>query len=75
MVDKLPHTEGEWEVDQKPTITKSGSKVVKCTECGEVLQEEVIPTNTFILYIFIGVGTVILVVVIGICIKRSRNGN
>ena len=37
------HTPGEWEVDTEATYEADGKKVQKCTGCGEVLAEEVIP--------------------------------
>lgn len=42
VIEKLPHTPGEPEVTPA-TTEKEGSKVVKCTVCGEVLSTEVLP--------------------------------
>ena len=74
IIDKLPHTEGDWEVVQKPTLIKTGLKVKKCTICGEVLKEEVIPANTTLLYIIIGLSCAVLVGgVIGIITYKRRH--
>ena len=37
------HTAGEWETVIEPTYEADGKKVQKCTVCGEVVAEEVIP--------------------------------
>lgn len=37
------HDDGSWEVETEPTCTTEGKKVLKCTTCGEMLDEEVIP--------------------------------
>ena len=42
--DKLPHTPGNWETIYHATETTTGKKVRKCTVCGEVVEEEIIPT-------------------------------
>ena len=74
IIDKLPHTEGDWEVVQKPTLIKTGLKVKKCTICGEVLKEEVIPANTTLLYIIIGLSCAVLIGgVIGIITYKRRH--
>jgi len=77
IVDKPPHTEGEWEVSQNATLTKPGLKVIKCTECGEILQQEEIPANTTLLYILIGTGVFATcgVVVGTIIYKRKKKAS
>ena len=37
------HTPGEWETVLEPTYEAEGKKVKKCTVCGEILEEEIIP--------------------------------
>ena len=37
------HTEGEWKVVTKPTLTENGSRQKVCTKCGAVLATEEIP--------------------------------
>lgn len=37
------HTSGEWEIVVEATYESNGKKVIKCTVCNEVLQEESIP--------------------------------
>ncbi len=37
------HTTGEWEVVLEPTYETEGKKVKKCTVCGEVVEEEIVP--------------------------------
>lgn len=39
------HEPGEWETETEATCTTDGNKVVKCTKCGEILEEEVIPAR------------------------------
>ncbi|MBO4337131.1 MAG: hypothetical protein J5842_03570, partial [Lachnospiraceae bacterium] len=34
------HDEGEWEVLSEPGCTKKGRRALKCTKCGEILEEE-----------------------------------
>lgn len=40
------HTPGEWIVVQEATTKKPGKKVIKCEECGQILETEVIPAIT-----------------------------
>ena len=35
-----PHTPGEWEMVSYPTCTENGKRVIKCTECGEILKTD-----------------------------------
>ena len=37
------HTPGEWETVVEPTYEAEGKKVKKCTVCGEIVEEEIIP--------------------------------
>ncbi|MGN0486666.1 MAG: leucine-rich repeat domain-containing protein, partial [Acutalibacteraceae bacterium] len=37
------HTPGEWETVHEPTITAEGKKVLRCTVCGEIIEEAAIP--------------------------------
>ncbi|MBQ8177743.1 MAG: endonuclease [Clostridia bacterium] len=37
------HTAGEWIVDSKATCSGAGSRHTECTECGEIVDVEVIP--------------------------------
>jgi len=74
VIDKLPHTEGDWEVVQKPTLIKTGLKVKKCTICGEVLEEKVIPANTTLLYIIINAVVAVLVIIaLGIITYKRKH--
>jgi hypothetical protein len=41
----IPHTEGAWEVVTPATCTESGTRIKKCTDCGEVLETEAIPAT------------------------------
>ncbi len=40
--DNHEHTPGSWVVAAEPTCTAEGKEVIKCKECGEILQEETI---------------------------------
>ena len=40
---QLPHTPGEWVVVTEATYEAEGKKEQRCTECGELLAEEVMP--------------------------------
>ena len=37
------HQPGDWEVDTDATCTSEGTRVRKCTVCGEILETESIP--------------------------------
>ena len=39
------HTVGEWETTVEPGCETEGTKVKKCTVCGEILETEAIPSN------------------------------
>ena len=39
------HTEGEWEVTQKPTCVAEGTMQTKCTGCGTVIRTEKVPVS------------------------------
>lgn len=41
-IKPLGHTEGDWEITKEPTSTEEGTRVKKCTRCGEVLVTETI---------------------------------
>ena len=45
VIEKLPHTEGDWEVEEEPTFEADGLKVKYCTVCGEEIEQEVIPAK------------------------------
>ncbi len=68
------HTPGGFEVTKKPTLLSAGEQIKKCTVCGEVLETEVIPANTTMLYIIIGAGVLVVAGVITaiVIIKKNR---
>ncbi len=39
------HTPGDWVIDSNPTCNTTGSKHTVCTECGDIVDVEVIPTT------------------------------
>lgn len=39
------HDEGEWTTTKEPTCTENGEKKLYCTDCGELLNTEVIPAK------------------------------
>ncbi len=41
-VDKLPHTEGEWIIDEDATCTDNGSKHTECSVCGNVVSKGIV---------------------------------
>ena len=43
IVPATGHTSSEWIIDTESTVSAPGSKHKECTECGEVLETEVIP--------------------------------
>ena len=42
-IEKIAHTEGDWEIVSEATCTTQGRKTKKCTVCGEITQNETIP--------------------------------
>ena len=44
-IAKKAHTPGNWETIKSATATEAGKKVKKCTGCGVVVEEEVIPAT------------------------------
>lgn len=45
-IAKIPHSDGEWETVVEATCTAQGKKVKKCTVCGTVTANEIIPVIT-----------------------------
>ena len=46
-LEKLPHTPAaEWELVKEPTANEDGLEVLKCTVCGEVIEERIIAAKT-----------------------------
>ena len=43
IIEKKPHTDGEWVTDKEPTATETGTKRRVCAVCGETLREVTIP--------------------------------
>ena len=43
--DLHEHTASDWIIDENATCTEEGSKHKECTECGETLETESIPSN------------------------------
>ena len=68
------HTEGEWEITKEATLISAGEQVKKCTVCGEVLETEVIPANTTMLYVIIGIAVLVAVgCTAGVIIYRKKH--
>ncbi len=44
-IPKTDHTPGNWEIITEATSTADGKKVKKCTVCGTVVKEEIIPAT------------------------------
>ena len=43
VIPQTAHTPGDWIVDQPAEVEKEGHQKKECTECGILLEEEVIP--------------------------------
>ena len=42
-IPQKDHTPGEWETILEPTTEADGKKIKKCTVCGDIIEEEIIP--------------------------------
>ena len=45
-VDELPHTGGDWIIEQEPAIDVPGKRYRTCTVCGQRFDEEILPALT-----------------------------
>lgn len=69
------HTEGEWEISKPAGLFTTGEQVIKCTECGEILETQLIPSQYPVWYIYIAIAMVlaIVAVVVPAIIRNKRN--
>ena len=66
-IEAKGHTEGEWNTVTPQGMFSEGLKEKTCTDCGEVLTTEVIPSTYPIYYLYVGIG-VALTVIAGIIV-------
>ena len=74
-IEAKGHTEGEWKTVTPQSMFSEGLKEKNCTDCGEVLTTEVIPSTYPIYYLYVGIGavlTVIACIVIAVVLVKKK---
>lgn len=72
-IPAVGHVESEWTVVKINGMFTEGEQAKTCTACGEVLQNEVIESRIPVTYLYTGIGTaVVFVIVVGIVVYRNR---
>lgn len=74
-IEAKGHTEGEWNTVTSQSMFSEGLKEKNCTDCGEVLTIEVIPSTYPIYYLYAGIGavlTVIACIVIAVVLVKKK---